>query len=73
MDIGSNTKSIVKDKGSRRSPLSYMKNNRTYLCRWKKNLPMRGLSEVTGMIEDTVLRNIVRERRMVTPKTEKNN
>ena len=72
MDIGSNTKSIVKDKGSRRSPLSYVKNNQTYLRRWK-NLPMRGLSEVTGMIEDTVLRNIVRERRMVTPTTEKNN
>ena len=31
------------------------------------SLPMRGLSEVTGMMEETVLRNIVRERRMVTP------
>ena len=28
---------------------------------------MRGLSEVTGMMEETVLRNIVRESRMVTP------
>jgi hypothetical protein len=30
-------------------------------------LPMRGLSEVIGMIDDTVFKNIVRERRMVTP------
>ena len=28
---------------------------------------MRGLSEVIGMIADTVFRNIVRERRIVTP------
>ena len=28
---------------------------------------MRGLSEVIGMIADTVFRNIVSERRMVTP------
>ena len=30
-------------------------------------LPMRGLSEVMGMISDTVLRKMVRERRIVTP------
>jgi len=30
-------------------------------------LPIRGLSEVIGMIEDTVFKNIVRESRMVTP------
>ena len=28
---------------------------------------MRGLSEVIGMIEETVLRNIVSDRSMVTP------
>ena len=28
---------------------------------------MRGLSEVMGMISDTVLRKMVRERRIVTP------
>ena len=30
-------------------------------------LPMRGLSEVTGMMDETVLRKMVRESRMVTP------
>jgi hypothetical protein len=30
-------------------------------------LPISGLSEVIGMIEDTVFKNIVRESRMVTP------
>ena len=30
-------------------------------------LPINGLSEVMGMIAETVLRKIVRERRMVTP------
>ena len=33
-------------------------------------LPISGLSEVTGIIEDTVFRNIVRERRIVTPEKE---
>ena len=30
-------------------------------------LPISGLSEVMGMIAETVFRNIVRERRIVTP------
>ena len=30
-------------------------------------LPISGLSEVIGMMEDTVFKNIVRESRMVTP------
>jgi hypothetical protein len=33
-----------------------------------KYVPINGLSEVMGMIAETVLRKIVRERRMVTPK-----
>jgi hypothetical protein len=33
-----------------------------------KYVPINGLSEVMGMIAETVLREIVRERRMVTPK-----
>ena len=32
-----------------------------------QGLPISGLSEVTGMIEETVFRNMVRERRIVTP------
>jgi len=31
------------------------------------HLPTRGLSEVIGMIAETVLRNIVSDRRIVTP------
>ena len=31
------------------------------------NLPIRGLSDVIGMIDDTVFRNIVRDNSMVTP------
>ena len=30
-------------------------------------LPMRGLSEVIGMIDETVFRKMVSDRRMVTP------
>ena len=30
-------------------------------------LPSKGLSEVTGMVSDTVLRNTVNDRRIVTP------
>ena len=30
-------------------------------------LPIRGLSDVIGMISETVLRNIVSESKMVTP------
>ena len=30
-------------------------------------LPIKGLSEVIGMISDTVLRNIVRDSKIVTP------
>jgi hypothetical protein len=30
-------------------------------------LPIRGLSEVIGMISETVLRNIVRDRRVFIP------
>ena len=30
-------------------------------------LPIKGLSEVIGIISDTVFRNMVRERRIVTP------
>ena len=32
-----------------------------------KFLPTRGLSEVIGIIEETVLRNIVRDSKIVTP------
>ena len=31
------------------------------------DLPTRGLSDVIGMMADTVLRNIVRDNRIVTP------
>ena len=31
------------------------------------SIPMRGLSEVIGIMEDTVLRNIVSDKRIVTP------
>ena len=31
-------------------------------------LPTRGLSDVMGMIAETVLRKMVKERRMVTPR-----
>ena len=30
-------------------------------------VPIKGLSDVIGIIEETVLRNIVRDNRMVTP------
>jgi hypothetical protein len=30
-------------------------------------LPINGLSEVIGIISDTVFRNIVKDRRIVTP------
>ena len=33
---------------------------------------MRGLSEVTGMMEDTVFRNMVRDSKIVTPGIEEN-
>jgi hypothetical protein len=32
-----------------------------------RKLPIKGLSDVIGIISDTVLRKIVRERRIVTP------
>ena len=32
-------------------------------------LPINGLSEVMGIISDTVFRNIVRDRSIVTPET----
>ena len=31
------------------------------------SIPMRGLSDVIGIMEDTVLRNIVSDKRIVTP------
>ena len=31
------------------------------------SLPSSGLSEVTGIVSDTVLRNTVNDRRIVTP------
>ena len=31
------------------------------------SLPMRGLSEVTGMMDETVFRNMVRDSKIVTP------
>ena len=31
------------------------------------SLPIRGLSEVTGMMDETVFRNIVRDSKIVTP------
>ena len=37
------------------------------------NLPIRGLSEVMGMIDETVFRNIVRDNSMVTPNNNNNN
>ena len=33
---------------------------------------MRGLSEVTGMMEETVFRNMVRDSKIVTPGIEEN-
>ena len=36
-------------------------------CQWHSVLPIKGLSEVIGMISDTVLRNIVRDSKIVTP------
>ena len=36
-------------------------------CHWHSVLPIKGLSEVIGMISDTVLRNIVRDSKIVTP------
>ena len=36
---------------------------RLMLCQ----VPIKGLSDVIGIIDDTVLRKMVRDRRMVTP------
>lgn len=38
------------------------------LVSFSGNPPIRGLFEVMGMMEETVLRNIVRDSRMVTPR-----
>ena len=35
------------------------------------NLPSSGLSEVTGIVSDTVFKNTVKERRIVTPENPK--
>ena len=44
----------------------------TFCYQWKLvwligSLPSNGLSEVTGIVSDTVLRNTVNDRRIVTP------
>ena len=45
---------------------------RSELYGGENDLPIRGLSEVTGMMEETVFRNMVRDSKIVTPGQEEN-
>ena len=46
-------------------------NNKVWSRAVNQQLPNNGLSEVTGIVSDTVFRNTVNDRRMVTPAKEK--
>ena len=42
---------------------------KAYCLQTLVRLPINGLSEVIGIISDTVFKNIVRDRSIVTPET----